>query len=109
MTVDTAQNITTLVRIHTGGQLTLPVSPGDVISATLCLQTNSAGTAFFGVANETTTQTVNFTIDTGFPPAVTINAGISRGSQPNGLPDPLARFGVVYFDEIVAYTTNGTS
>jgi hypothetical protein len=108
MTVDTAQNITTLIRIHTGAQVALPVSPGDAISATLCLQTNSAGTAFYGLANETTSQTVNFTIDTGFPPAVAINAGISRGSQFNGPPDPLARFGVVYFDELLAYTANGT-
>jgi hypothetical protein len=51
---------------------------------------------------------MNFTIDTGFPPAVTINAGISRGSQFNGPFDPLARFGVVYFDEVLAFTTNGT-
>lgn len=108
MTVDAAQAITTLIRIHTGAQVALPVRPGDVISATLCLQTTPAGTAFYGLVNETTAQTMNLTIDTGFPPAVTINAGISRGSQPNGLPDPLARFGVVYFDEIVAYTINGT-
>jgi hypothetical protein len=51
---------------------------------------------------------VNFTVDTGFPPAVTINAGVSRGSQFNGPLDPLARFGVVYFDELVAFTANGT-
>ena len=108
MTVDAAQNVTTLIRIHTGAQVALPVRPGDAISATLCLQTNSAGTAFYGLANETTSQTVNLTIDTGFPPAVTINAGISRGSQFNGPPDPLARFGVVYFDELVAFTTSGT-
>jgi hypothetical protein len=108
MTVDTAQNVTTLIRIHTGAQVALPVRPGDTISAMLCLQTNAAGTAFYGLTNETTSQTVNFTIDTGFPPAVAINAGISRGSQFNGPPDPLARFGVVYFDEIVAFTTSGT-
>jgi Peptidase A4 family len=108
MTVDTAQNITTLVRIHTGAQVALPVSPGDTMSATLCLQTNPAGTAFYGIVNETTSQTMNFTIDTGFPPAVTINAGISRGSQFNGPLDPLARFGVVYFDELNAFTPNGT-
>lgn len=107
MSVDVNQNVTSLVRIHTGAQLNLPVHPGDAISATLCLQTNSAGTAFYGLANETTSQTVNLTMDTGFPPAVTINAGISRGSQFNGLPDPLARFGVVYFDELVAFTPNG--
>ena len=97
-----------LIRIHTGAQVALPVRPGDAISATLCLQTNPAGTAVYCLANETTSQTVNFTIDTGFPPAVTINAGISRGSQFNGPPDPLARFGVVYFDELVAFTTSGT-
>lgn len=108
MTVDATQNITTLVRIHTGAQVALPVSPGDTISAMLCLQTNADGTAFYGLVNETTTQTVNFTINTGFPPAVAINAGISRGSVFNGPPDPLARFGVVYFDELVAFTANGT-
>ncbi|MGH3337734.1 MAG: G1 family glutamic endopeptidase, partial [Propionibacteriaceae bacterium] len=108
MTVDADQNITSVIRIHTGAQVALPVRPGDAISALLCLQTNSAGTAFYGLVNETTSQTVNFTIDTGFPPAVAINGGISRGSQFNGRPDPLARFGVVYFDEVVAYTTNGT-
>jgi hypothetical protein len=109
MTVDAAQNITTLVRIHTGAQVALPVRPGDAISATLCLQTNTAGTAFYGLVNETTGQTVNLTIDTGFPKAVTIAAGISRFSQFNGPPDPLARFGVVYFDELQAFPTNGTA
>lgn len=108
MTVDTAQAITTLVRIHTGAQVALPVSPGDTISATLCLQANTAGAAFYGLVNETTGQTMNFNIDTGFPPAVAINAGVSRGSAFNGPPDPLARFGVVYFDEVVAYSTKGT-
>jgi hypothetical protein len=44
---------------------------------------------------------------TGFPPAVTVNAGISRG-RVNGPPNPLARFGIVYFDEILAWTTSGT-
>jgi Peptidase A4 family len=107
MTVDAAQNITALIRIHTGAQVALPVRPGDAISATLCLQTNTAGTAFYGLTNETTSQTVNFNIDTGFPPAVAINAGITRDSQFNGPPDPLAQFGVVYFDELTAFATSG--
>jgi hypothetical protein len=107
MTVDSAQNITTLIRIHTGAQVALPVRPGDTISAILCLQTNAAGTALYFLANETTSQTVNLPMDTGFPPAVTVNAGISRG-RVNGPPNPLARFGVVYFDEILAWTTSGT-
>jgi hypothetical protein len=108
MTVDAANNITTEIRIHTGAEVAIPVRPGDTMSAVLCLQTNAAGTAFYGLANETTGQTMNLTMDTGFPPAVAINAGVSRGSQFNGPPDPLARFGVVYFDELVAYTPNGT-
>jgi hypothetical protein len=108
MTVDAAQNVTARIKIHTGAQVALPVRPGDAISATLCLQTNSAGTAFYGLVNETTSQTVNFNIDTGFPPAVAINAGITRDSQFNGPPDPLARFGVVYFDELQAFATSGT-
>src|SRR5258706_179958 len=106
MTVDVNQNITSVIRIHTGDEINLPVKPGDAISATLCLQTNPAGTAFYGLANETTSQTVNLTIDTGFPPAVTINSGISRGSQFNPF-GPLAHFGVGYFDELAAFAPNG--
>jgi hypothetical protein len=108
MTVDASGNITTAVRIHSGAQVSLLVVPGDVISATLCLQDNSAGTAFYGIVNETTKQTVNFSLDTGFPRAVRINGGISRGSQFGGPPDPLAKFGIVYFDEVIAYSTKGT-
>jgi hypothetical protein len=107
MTVDGAQNVTAKITIHTGAQLNLPVKPGDTINATLCLQTNPAGTASYFLANQTTAQTVNLSIDTGFPPAVTINAGISRGvlGNPN---NPLAGFGTVYFDELSAFTTSGT-
>jgi Peptidase A4 family len=107
MTVDAAQNVTSVIRIHTGAQVAIAVNPGDTISAVMCLQTNAAGTAFYFLANETTSQTVNFTMDTGFPPAVTINAGISRGVA-NTPFNPLAKFGTVYFDEIAAFTTSGT-
>jgi hypothetical protein len=48
---------------------------------------------------------VNFSFDSGYPPAVTVNAGISRGTATPF--DPLAQFGIVYFDEISAYTTSG--
>jgi hypothetical protein len=106
MTVDIAQNITSLIRIHTGAQVALPVRPGDAISATLCLDTD--GTAAYFLGNETTSQTVNFAIETGFPPAHAINAGVTRDSQFGGPPDPLARFGVVYFDELAAFATSGT-
>jgi len=85
MTVDVNQNITSVIRIHTGEQVDLPVRPGDAISATLCLQTNPAGTAFYGLANETTSQRVNFTINTGFPPAVTINAGLVEAANSTAL------------------------
>ena len=107
MTVDSAQNVTARITIHTGAELNLPVRPGDTLNATLCLQTNPAGTAAYFLSNETTSQRVNLSIDTGFPPAVTINAGVSRGvlGNPN---NPLAGFGTVYFDELSAFTTNGT-
>jgi hypothetical protein len=105
MTVDAAQNITSVITIHTGAQVALPVRPGDAISALLCMNTTPPGTAAYFLANETTSQTVNFAIDTGFPPARSINAGISRDAP---FPNQLARFGVVYFDEIIAFTTAGT-
>lgn len=107
MTVDSAQNVTSHLWAQNVGTINLPVRPGDVISASLCLQTNQAGTAAYFLANETTSQTVNFVFDTGFPPAVTINAGVTRSGPPNQPFPPLASFGVVYFDEISAYTTSG--
>lgn len=109
MTVDPEQNVTSQLWAQSIGDVNLPVRPGDVLSASLCLETNPQGTAAYFFANETTGQTMNFSVDTGFPPAVTINAGVSRGGDPSQPPDfhPLARFGAVYFDEISAYTTNG--
>jgi hypothetical protein len=106
MTVDAAQNVTAQISIAFGGQVALPVSPGDVMSAALCVPDepegpNQSPSAYF-LANETTRQTFNFQIVTGFPPAHRINAGISRTlDAPN---KPLARFGAVYFDDI---TTDG--
>ena len=110
MTVDSAQNVTSQLWAQGVGQVNLPVRPGDVISGTLCLDTKPAGTAAYFLANETTSQTINFAVDTGFPPAVTINAGVTRSGRPQPAPllHPLARFGVVYFDEISAYTTSGS-
>jgi|SRR6202023_2344449 len=107
MTVDSAQNVTSQIWAQSIGTINLPVRPGDVISGSLCLQTNQAGTASYFLANETTAQTINFSVDTGFPPAVTINAGVSRSWPLNQPFPPLARFGVVYFDAISAYTTSG--
>jgi len=107
MTVDPAQNVTSQVTLGGTAQVNLPVRPGDWMNVMLCLQTNPAGTAAFFLTNETTRQRTNFSVDTGFPPAVIINAGISRGTV--GSPfNPLADFGTVYFDELSAFTTNGT-
>jgi hypothetical protein len=107
MTVDSAQQVTSGIWAQGVGQVDLPVRPGDVISGALCLDTKPPGTAHYLLANETRSQTMNFEVDTGFPPAVTIDAGVTRGdlSQPV---HPLANFGVVYFDEISAYSTSGS-
>ena len=107
MTVDSSQNVTSQIWAQSIGNINLSVRPGDVISGSLCLQTNPAGTASYFLTNETTAQTINFTVDTGFPPAVTINAGVTRSWLLDQPFPPLARFGVVYFDEISAYTTSG--
>lgn len=107
MTVDPAQNVTCQIWALGVGNVNLPVQPGDVISGSLCLDTKSPGTAHYFFTNETTSQTINFKFNTGFPPAVTINAGVTRGDFTQPI-HPLARFGVVYFDEISAYTTSGS-
>lgn len=106
MTVDSAQNVTATITALGVASVGLPVAPGDVISASMCLDTKPPGRANYVLANETRSQTVNFSFDTGFPPAVTVNAGVSRGASDNPF-NPLAQFGVVYFDEISAYTTSG--
>jgi hypothetical protein len=112
MTVDAAQNVTTRLTTTHGLPSALPVRPGDELSTILCLNAGpdgtTAGTAYYFLANETTAQTVTIQAATGFPPAASINAGVTRDSHFNGPPDPLARFGVVYFDDILGWTTNGT-
>jgi hypothetical protein len=109
MSVDSAQNVTNDLWAQSIGQVNLPVNPGDVMSGSLCLETNPQGTAAYFLANETAGQTINFSVETGFPPAVTISAGVTRGGDPDIPPQlqPLPRFGAVYFDEISAYTTSG--
>jgi hypothetical protein len=107
MTVNSAQTVTSQLWAEAVGDINLPVRPGDIISGALCLDTKPPGTAHYVLANETSGQTMNFNVDTGFPPAVSITAGVTRDgwTQPN---PPLARFGTVYFDEISAYTTAGS-
>jgi len=106
MTVDSNQNVTSQITAQGTPVNNMPVRPGDVISCSMCLDNKPPATARFFIANETTSQTTNFQFDSGFPPAVTVNAGVTRGGF-NFPVHPLARFGIVYFDEISAYTTNG--
>ena len=106
MTVDPAQNVTARITAVGVNSVGLPVVPGDVISASMCLGTTFPGRATYVLANETRQQTVNFSFDSGFPPAMTVDAGISRGSA-NAPLNPLAHFGMVYFDEISVYSTTG--
>lgn len=107
MTVDPGQNVTATITALGVNTVGLPVEPGDVVSGSICLDTNPPGRATYVLANETRSQTVNFSFDSHFPPAVTVDAGISRGVANNPF-NPLAQFGVVYFDEISAYTTAGS-
>nr|WP_249776496.1 G1 family glutamic endopeptidase [Leifsonia sp. C5G2] len=106
LTVTATQTITCSLWAQGIGTIALAVRPGDVISASLCLNTNAAGTAAYFFANETTARTMSFSVDTGFPPAITVDAGVTR----DGVLRPgqsLARFGTVYFDEISAYNAAG--
>ena len=108
MTVDANQNVTAQLQSPSvAASINLPVRPGDVLSCVLCLENNERGTAAFFIANETTSQTINFAADTGFPPAVTVNAGVTRSWSLTQPFPPLARFGAVYFDEISVFTTGG--
>ena len=107
MTVDSAQNVTSRISMPDIAEVNLPVSPGDVISGALCLDTKPPGRATCILINQTRSQTVNFTVDTELPPADNINAGVTRDRINQPFP-PLARFGIVYFDEISAYTTSGS-
>ena len=108
MTVNSANTVTSQLWAEYVGNVNLPVSPGDVISGSLCLDTQPPGRANYFFANETTGQTMSFTVNTGLPPATAALAGVSRGGNFQQPPLPaLARFGVVFFDEISAYTTSG--
>jgi hypothetical protein len=106
LTVDSHEAVTAVLWAEAVGNVQLAVRPGDVLSASLCLNTNAEGTANYFFTNQTTAQTMSFSVDTGFPPARTVNAGVSRdGVLRPGL--SLARFGTVYFDEISAFSTSG--
>jgi hypothetical protein len=110
MTVDPANNVTSYLWAWGIGNINLPVKPGDLMSGLLCLEANPQGTATYFLANETTGQTINlFLEETGLPPAVTVNAGVTRSGASDQPPDfnSLARFGAVYFDEISVYSSNG--
>jgi len=108
MQVDSANTVTCQLWAEFVGNINLPVRPGDVMSGSLCLDTQPPGRANYFFANETSGQTMSFTVDTGLPPATAALAGVSRDGDWQRPPLPaLARFGAVYFDEISAYTTGG--
>jgi hypothetical protein len=110
MTVDTTHNVTAIVTaLGPNGmeRVGLPVQPGDVVSAVMCLAPKPPGESSYILANETRSQTVNIRFDSGFPPAASINAGISRDVQGNPSQNALAHFGVVYFDEIIVFAAGG--
>jgi hypothetical protein len=110
MTVDTAQQVTSVATVNGEAVTNLPVAPGDAMSAVMCVNTQASGgsTVFIGVVNETRGQTVNLSTATVNPPAVSIDAGVTLDLvQNNPTLNTLPRFGVVYFDEISAYTTAG--
>jgi hypothetical protein len=91
-----------VVTIHTGGQVALPVRPGDAISALLCLNTDPAGHRSLLLG-----QLPNGELRDRYRiPAGPIH---QRGHQPRCT---LSQSGWLdsawYFDEIVAFTTEGT-
>lgn len=106
MTVSGAGAVTSRVTAPGIGAGDLPIEPGEVLSISMCLDTGAKGRANVTLANETSRQTASASFDSFLPPAVIINAGVSRGAA-SAPQNPLAPFGIVYFDEISAYTTSG--
>ena len=110
MTVDSAEVVTSAVTVNGAPVTNLPVVPGDAMSTVICVNTQSAGgpKVFIAVANETRGQTVNLSTNAPNLPATSVDAGVTLDLvQNNPTVNRLARFGVVYFDEISAYTTAG--
>jgi hypothetical protein len=110
MTVDAAQHVTSRLTVNGGPVTNLPVAPGDAMSAVMCFNAQASGgpTVFIGVANETRGQTINLSAATSNLPALSVDAGVTLDLvQNNPTLNALPRFGVVYFDEISAYTTAG--
>lgn len=110
MTVDAAGSVSSVVTVGGVAIQNLPVTPGETMSAVMCvnLQDSAPSRVFVGVANETRGRTVNLSGETTVPPPTTIDAGITLDLvQNNPTANRLPRFGVVYFDEIAAYTTAG--
>lgn len=107
MTVNQAQQVTAAISVSGGNVPGLAVRPGDSVRATLCVDPTGKGPSACFLVNETTAQTTSFSIASGLPPAVTVNAGISRGHAGPAF-NPLARFGAVFFDDLSIFTTNGT-
>lgn len=110
MTVDAAGSVSSVVTVGGVAIQNLPVTPGETMSAVMCvnLQDSAPSRVFVGLANETRGLTANLSGETSRPPPTTADAGVTLDLvQNNPTANRLPRFGVVYFDEIAAYTTAG--
>jgi hypothetical protein len=81
MTVDSANTVTSQLWAEFVGNVNLAVRPGDVMSGSLCLDTQPPGRANYFFANETIGQTMSFTVDTGLP----LPQPLSRASRATGI------------------------
>jgi hypothetical protein len=82
MTVDSANTVTSQLWAEFDGNVNLPISPGDVISGSLCLNAQPPGAGAYFFVNETRGQTMSFPVTTGLPPATFILADVARGGLP---------------------------
>ncbi len=111
MTVNPAENVTCQVWAEAIGNINLPVRPGDVISASLCLETNEAGCSSVLPCqrdHRANDQLLGrYRISSRGDDQCRGHSHLAKVLKNQPFP-PLARFGVVYFNEISAFSTGGT-
>jgi len=108
MTVDSANTVTSQLWVEFVGNVNLPISPGDVISGSLCLNAQPPGAGAYFFVNETRGQTMSFPVTTGLPlPRSSSPVSRARVTSSSCLSPRWPSSGVIYFDEISAYTTSG--
>ena len=82
MTVDSTNTVTSQLWAEFVGNINLPVSPGDVISGSLCLNAQPPGTGAYFFVNETSGQTMSFPVTTELPlPPSSSRASRARGTS----------------------------